>query len=104
MAFKELYIGYRGFQLFSEATLDDMIGLELPYVVQCQPSDRLNLKTIVNLLQKTRRLKLEHMSHTWTILKVIGQYPSKFTNIRGLHLEYDEKVHEAICDIPAIIM
>ena len=59
LAFKEVYIGYHGFELFSEAKLDEMIGLDLPYVVQCKASDRSNLKTLVNLLRKTRKLRLE---------------------------------------------
>ena len=44
------------------------------------------------------------MAQTWTILKIIGQYPSKFNNIRALHLDYDDVVHDAICDIPASFM
>ena len=36
MAFGEVWLGALGFQLFSEARMEDMIGLDLPYVVQCQ--------------------------------------------------------------------
>ena len=33
MAFGEVWLGALGFQLFSEARMEDMIGLDLPYVV-----------------------------------------------------------------------
>ena len=58
-----------------------MIGLELPYVIQCKQTDRANLRTLVNLLQKTRKLKLIHMTHTWIILKIIGQHPDKIMEV-----------------------
>ena len=72
MRFGEVHIGETKFELFSSANVEDMIGLELPYVVNCSQRDRSNLKTLVSLLQKTRLLKLTHLTHTWTILKVIA--------------------------------
>ena len=33
MEISRLHVGNRGFQLFSDATLDDMVGLDLPYAI-----------------------------------------------------------------------
>ena len=63
-----------------------MVGLELPFVVKCRESDRANLRTIIHLLKKTRDLRLDTIRRSFVVLRVIGQYPSKFKNIRGLHI------------------
>ena len=104
MEFGELHLGQTKFELFSSANVEDMIGLELPFVINCAQSDRANLRTLVHLLKKTRILKLTHISHTWTILKVIAQHPGKFTNIKGLHIDYDANSHDTIMGIPAEFM
>ncbi len=47
---RELRVGHRGFKLFEEKRMDEMVGLDLPYVVNCHRNDRENLATIVNLM------------------------------------------------------
>ena len=68
MAIGRLHVGNRGFKLFNDANLEDMVGLHLPYVVHCRESDRANLRTIVSLLQKTKVLSLDRIKTTWPIL------------------------------------
>ena len=81
--------------------MDDMIGLDLPYAVICSRTDRGNLATIVNLMQKTRRLRIDHLSHTWSTLKIIGQHPSKFDNIRSLMIEdLDMNFFDELANLP----
>ena len=82
-----------------------MIGLELPYVVNCKESDRQNLQTLVAILQKIRLLKIWiFSSKTVAILKVIAKFPSKFSNIRALHIEFTEEYVDDIINIPASFM
>ena len=82
--------------------MDDMVGLDLPYAVICSRTDRGNLATIVNLMQKTRRLRIDHLSHTWSTLKIIGQHPSKFDNIRSLMIEdLDMNFFDELANLPS---
>ena len=64
MEIGRLHIGNRGFQLFQDSRLDQMVGLELPFAIQCKESDRANLRTIVALLKKTRVLSLDRIKTT----------------------------------------
>ena len=41
---------------------------------------------------------------TWSVLRVIAKYPSKFSNIKALHIEYDNRYHEEIMQIPDELM
>ena len=88
MEIGRLHVGNRGFQLFSDANLDDMVGLQLPFALNCRESDRGNLRTIIALLNKTRVLSLDRIKTTWPILQLLNQQWQHFQNIRGLRLEF----------------
>lgn len=100
MEIRRLYVGNRGFQLFSDASLDDMVGLQLPFMVNCRESDRANLRTIVSLLKKTRILHLDRIKTTWPILHLLNLHWRHFRNIKGLCLEFNEEVFDRFMDIP----
>jgi hypothetical protein len=63
-----LHFGNRGFQLFKDAKLENMVGLDLPYSIVCHEEDRANLRTLVSLMKKCRRLVLDRTSRTWPII------------------------------------
>ena len=86
MEIRLLKIGNRGFQLFSDANLDDMVGLHLPFSIQCRESDRGNLRTLVALLKKTQVLSLDRIQVTWPVLHLLNLQWRHFTNLRGLRL------------------
>ena len=75
----QLWIDSRDFKLFSEqVNFSDLIGTTLPPTLDCKPSDRANLATIVNLLKKSHRLKLENLPQTGILLRMISQSPHVF--------------------------
>lgn len=104
LAIKRLYIGNSKFKLFTDANLEDMVGLHLPYMVQCRESDRANLRTLVALLQKTRVLHLDRLRVTLPVLKVICTSPGAFPNLTGLQLEFNEKYIDNFMAIPDAIL
>lgn len=81
-----------------------MVGLDLPYTVECKDSDRGNLRTLVNLLKVTRILELNRMSVTWPILHILVHNPSSFSNIRGLSLEFSAEHKSLLEAIPEEIL
>ena len=87
MQIKKLHVGNRGFQLFQDARLEDMIGLEIPYAVVCKETDRGNLRTLISLLKKTQSLQLDRMQTTWPILRVLCDNSKCFPGLKGLYLE-----------------
>ena len=72
-----------------------MVGLELPFAIQCKESDRANLRTIVALLKKTRVLSLDRIKTTWPILHLLNLQWQHFTNLKGFRLEFHEEVFES---------
>lgn len=77
-----------------------MAGLTLPVPVICRPTDRKNLATLVNLLKKTKELRLDRLNVTWPILKILSDNEACFPNITGLHIEFDPEFSELILCLP----
>ena len=71
-----------------------MVGLHLPYAINCKESDRANLRTMVNLLKKSRILKLDRIKTTWPVLHIVNKNEASFPNLRGLRLEYIHDVQD----------
>ena len=94
MEIGRLHVGNRGFTLFQDANLDEMVGLELPFAIKCRESDRGNLRTIVALLKKSRVLSLDRIKTTWPILHLLNLQWQHFPNLKGLRLEFMEDVYE----------
>ena len=95
-----LEIGNRNIKLFEDDKLDEMIGLTLPFPVICKPTDRQNLSALVHLLKRTRMLKLNRLTSTWPILKILSKNESAFPNINGIHLEFDPIYADLIQGLP----
>ena len=77
-----------------------MVGVELPVPYICRETDRSNLRTLVNLLKKTKVLQLVRLNETWPILKILSDNEAKFPSITGLHIEFDPAYSELIEDLP----
>ena len=56
-----LWVGSRDFQLFTDARESDLNGLALRKDGTFPASDHNNLETLVNLMKKSRGLKLEKL-------------------------------------------
>ena len=87
---KILSITDRNFKLFKTAKVEQMIGLELPENIKCPDTDRLNLRTLVNLIKKARRIGLNNLNVTGDILKILSFFYQEFSSLKGLELELDD--------------
>ena len=66
---KELRIGTGKMTLFERASIEDLVGIEIPESKQVSKKDRASLRTLVNLLRKTANLHLDGVSsHTGLVL------------------------------------
>ena len=75
----EMCLGNRGYKLFQdEMLLDQIKGTELAPDVMATVEDRANLKALVELMQKTRTLRLDRLSRTWPVLKLLLDNSSAF--------------------------
>ena len=88
--FGSLHIGNRGFKLFEDIDASRLIGLSLSDIKCCE-TDRLNLKVLVDLLQKTEIVKIDRLEVCWPVLQIILDNHSQFQNIKGFHIEFDPK-------------
>jgi len=100
MQIDKLMFGNRGFKLFENAKLEEMVGLTLPVPVICRQTDRQNLATLVNLLKKTKMLVLDRLNVTWPVLKILSDNEASFPSITGLHIEFDPAYNKLIEDLP----
>mmetsp|Transcript_3839 Transcript_3839/g.4447 ORF Transcript_3839/g.4447 Transcript_3839/m.4447 type:complete len:112 (+) Transcript_3839:352-687(+) len=61
---KRLHIGNRGFKLFRDASVSDVVGLNFPPELPCTKGDRGNLSTMVQLLKKSKTLSMDRIKTT----------------------------------------
>ena len=78
-----------------------MVGLHLPFAIKCSESDRGNLRTIVELLKKTKVLSLDRMKTTWPILHLLNMHWRTFPKLTGIRLEFQEEYFERFMEMPA---
>jgi hypothetical protein len=88
--FGSVSIGNRGFKLFDDVDPSKLVGLTLSGI-KCRDTDRLNLKVLVNILQKTEIIKIDRLEVCWPVLQILVDNHSQFPNIKGLHIEFDPK-------------
>lgn len=86
--------------MFEDAKLDELVGLHIPLPVLCRMTDRHNLTTLVSLLKKTKMLRLDRLSVTWPILKILSDNEASFPSITGLHIEFDPEYSKLIEELP----
>ena len=87
---KMLAITDRNFKLFKKANVNQIVGLELPEKVRCPDTDRINLRTLVNLVKKARRIRLNNLNVTGDILEIIVKFAEEFPTLKGLEVELDD--------------
>ena len=66
-----------------------MHGLTLP--ANCLETDQANLRTLVNLLKKSRNLTLNNINVAHDILEILVSNPEEFPILKGLEIEVDSK-------------
>ena len=66
-----------------------MHGLTLP--ANCLETDKANLRTLVNLLKKSRNLTLNNINVAHDILEILVSNPEEFPILKGLEIEVDSK-------------
>jgi len=98
-----LHFGNRGFKLFKDANIGQLVGLSLPYEVECCEEDRANLRTLVSLIKKAEIVHLDRLPVTIDVLTIILDNYAQFPKLAGLHIEFDEKYEKEISRVATTI-
>ena len=89
---RTLSIGNRNWKLFNTAKVEQMRGLELP--ADSLENDKANLRTLVNLMKKSRNLKLNRINVTHEVLEILVANTQEFPMLKGLEIEVDASFAE----------
>jgi len=91
--------GNRGFKLFDDPAIEveQMDGLSLDE--SASDHDKTNLRTLVNLLKKTKTLRVNRLDMVHMVLHILLKNFKHFPNITGLEVEFSDNYSELISKI-----
>ena len=55
-------------------------------------------------MKKTQTLKLDRLSETWPILKMLSENEASFPSLTGLHIEFDPEYNNLIAGLPPSLL